>query len=572
MTPYYFVMKLLTHLLICIFFLNNINTALSQNKAETTDTLKNKSAKELFEIAIQKPTIHILEKTIKKAKEENDLETLTDSYYIINFFTEDENKLLYNDSIIALKEVHSSSLYPANAYYNKGVYFFNKRNLIKATDNFIKAHEYANKYYNKDIIVRSKQSLGLLKKETGDYKQALTLYKENFNYATSEDSILLSPYDYLEVIFSIASVYNELNEYDSLYHYNKLGIKESLRLKDTAKFNIFILNKSKALFNERKYDSSLFQLKKILPYYKSSNDHANLSVTYYYLAKNYLKLKEDKIAIQLLKKVDSLYQESNDARPKTKVQESYALLTSYYRNQKQLEDLILYQDKSIALTNKLHANELYINKKIVNDYDIPVILAENQKIVEEINATKERTKLFAYFLIIIIISILIISFYLNSRRKVYKKRFEELIRKKDSTLDIKTIKREKPSIKTTLNIPDAVTSKILVSLEKFEENKEFLNSKISIAGLAKSIGTNPNYLSKTVNHFKEISFSQYINTLRITYAVDSLKNDPIYRKYTLKAIAAEFGFNNTESFSKAFYKETGIKPSFFMKSIEKTNT
>jgi len=173
MTPYYFVMKLLTHLLICIFFLNNINTALSQNKAETTDTLKNKSAKELFEIAIQKPTIHILEKTIKKAKEENDLETLTDSYYIINFFTEDENKLLYNDSIIALKEVHSSSLYPANAYYNKGVYFFNKRNLIKATDNFIKAHEYANKYYNKDIIVRSKQSLGLLKKETGDYKQAL---------------------------------------------------------------------------------------------------------------------------------------------------------------------------------------------------------------------------------------------------------------------------------------------------------------------------------------------------------------------------------------------------------------
>ena len=114
-------------------------------------------------------------------------------------------------------------------------------------------------------------------------------------------------------------------------------------------------------------------------------------------------------------------------------------------------------------------------------------------------------------------------------------------------------------------------TKILTSLENFEKDKEFLNSKISIAGLAKSIGTNPNYLSKTVNHFKKMSFSQYINTLRIAHAIDSLKSDPMYRKYTLKAIAAEFGFNNTESFSKAFYKETGIKPSFFMKSLEKAS-
>ena len=163
-------------------------------------------------------------------------------------------------------------------------------------------------------------------------------------------------------------------------------------------------------------------------------------------------------------------------------------------------------------------------------------------------------------------------FYLNSRRKVYKKRFEELINKKGDSSNVKTINAEKPSLKTVLNIPDAVTTKILASLEKFEENKEFLNSKISIAGLAKSIGTNPNYLSKTVNHFKKMSFSQYINTLRITCAVDTLKSDTIYRKYTLKAIAAEFGFNNTESFSKAFYKETGIKPSFFMKSLEKVSS
>ncbi|WP_299768536.1 AraC family transcriptional regulator [uncultured Dokdonia sp.] len=565
-------MKLLTHLLICIFFLSSINTLLSQNKAKSIDTLKNKTAQELFYISARSPDISILEKAIKKAKEENNMSVLINSYNYMALRLKDENKLLYSDSIIALKDTYSNSFYPASAYYNKGFYFFNNGNFIKATDNFIKANEYANRYYNKDMIVRSKQSLGLLKKETGDYKQALTLYKENFEFATSGNTNTLSNTDYLEIILSIASTYNELNNYDSISYYNDFGIKESLRLKDTTKYNDFILNEAKALFNKEKYDRSLNNLIKILPYYKSSNDHANLSFTYYYLAKNYLKLKEDKIAIQFLKKVDSLYIESNDARPKTKVQESYALLTSYYRDQKQLEDLIIYQDKTIALTNKLHANELYTNKKIVNDYDIPLILANTKKAMDKIKAKEKRTKLLSYFLVVIIIAILIILFYLNTRRKVYKKIFEELISKKDDTLNLKSIKKEKPSTKTTLNIPDTVVSKILTSLEKFEKDKEYLNSKISIAGLAKSIGTNPNYLSKTVNHFKEMSFSQYINTLRITYAVSSLKNDSIYRKYTLKAIAAEFGFNNTESFSKAFYKETGIKPSFFMRSIEKTNT
>ncbi|GGG34434.1 hypothetical protein GCM10011344_38990 [Dokdonia pacifica] len=563
-------MKLLIRIFTCTLFFFLYHTTLSQNKVISTDTLKNKTAQELLTIAASKADTIILKKAIKAAKEENNFDILTDSYYLMGLYAKDEHKLLYNDSIINLKDQFNNSRYPASAYYAKGFYYFNKRNFIKATDNFIKANEYANRYYNKDIIVRSKQNLGLLKQETGDYKQALTIYKENFSYAISKESSLLLPEDYLEIIFSVASIYNELNKYDSLYYYNKLGIRESLRLKDTAKYNVFILNRSKALFNERKYDSSLYNLNQILPYYTSNNDHANLSVTYYYLAKNYFELKKDQQAIGLLKKVDSLYLKSNDARPKTKVKESYELLTSYYRDQKQLEDLIIYQDKTIALTNRLHADELYINKKIVNDYDIPVILADTKKTVEKIKAKEERVTLFSYFLVIIIITILIILFYLNSRRKVYKKRFEELIHKKHNT-PLKSITNEKASQKTALNIPDTVITKILTSLEKFEKNKEFLNSKISIAGLAKSIGTNPNYLSKTVNHFKKMSFSQYINTLRIAYAIDSLKSDPMYRKYTLKAIAAEFGFNNTESFSKAFYKETGIKPSFFMKSLEKAS-
>ena len=39
--------------------------------------------------------------------------------------------------------------------------------------------------------------------------------------------------------------------------------------------------------------------------------------------------------------------------------------------------------------------------------------------------------------------------------------------------------------------------------------------------------------------------------------------------WSIEAIAKEVGFKNSEPFSKAFLRKTGIKPSFFIKSLKK---
>ena len=78
-------------------------------------------------------------------------------------------------------------------------------------------------------------------------------------------------------------------------------------------------------------------------------------------------------------------------------------------------------------------------------------------------------------------------------------------------------------------------------------------------------------MSKIINRYKDKSFSNYINYLRINYISSELKNNAELRKYTIVAIADEAGFNTAESFSKAFYKETGIYPSFFIKELNKIN-
>jgi AraC-like DNA-binding protein len=51
----------------------------------------------------------------------------------------------------------------------------------------------------------------------------------------------------------------------------------------------------------------------------------------------------------------------------------------------------------------------------------------------------------------------------------------------------------------------------------------------------------------------------------------TLKKDDKLTKYTIQALAQEFGFNSAESFSAAFYKKTEIKPTYFIKELTKLN-
>jgi AraC-like DNA-binding protein len=86
--------------------------------------------------------------------------------------------------------------------------------------------------------------------------------------------------------------------------------------------------------------------------------------------------------------------------------------------------------------------------------------------------------------------------------------------------------------------------------------------------LSEDFETNSKYLSKIVNVYKNKTFINYINDLRIDYAVINLQESKTARKYTLQALAFEYGFNTTESFSKAFSKKTGLKPSYFIIELQ----
>ncbi len=165
----------------------------------------------------------------------------------------------------------------------------------------------------------------------------------------------------------------------------------------------------------------------------------------------------------------------------------------------------------------------------------------------------------------------------NLKRNQNTKRYDISYQRNIPTinqLEIKTCSIKKVDFSNSIegkkiNVPQDIVEKILFRLEKFEKNRGYTSKNISLSSLSKKLNTNTCYLSKVINHHKNSSFSTYINSLRINDVLQQLQNNIYVRKFTIKAIATEVGYTNSDSFSKVFFKITGYKPSDYIKNLNK---
>lgn len=121
---------------------------------------------------------------------------------------------------------------------------------------------------------------------------------------------------------------------------------------------------------------------------------------------------------------------------------------------------------------------------------------------------------------------------------------------------------------TTFVIPEKTENIILANLKMFESSEEMRNPNLSLALLAKQLNTNSKYLSEIINKQKEMSFSNYLNELRINYIVDKMRNNPEYLSYKTSYLAEEAGFLSRTTFTTIFKKITGQSPSQFIEQLK----
>ena len=101
---------------------------------------------------------------------------------------------------------------------------------------------------------------------------------------------------------------------------------------------------------------------------------------------------------------------------------------------------------------------------------------------------------------------------------------------------------------------DAMTQKLT---RLMHQEQLFLNANLTLVQLAKKLGTNTSRLSQFFNDNLQISFPNYLNTLRIAHAKTLLCAD---NRLPTDHIADLCGFNSLSTFYSAFKKMTGTTP------------
>jgi AraC-like DNA-binding protein len=148
-----------------------------------------------------------------------------------------------------------------------------------------------------------------------------------------------------------------------------------------------------------------------------------------------------------------------------------------------------------------------------------------------------------------------------------------IIRTKNKVL----LKKNLPEGKKELHARQANQNSVLndddlTLINAFEKlmmsNKTFCTADLTQDKVAKKLGTNRTYLSKAINDHYNMSYSRWLNEVRISESKKMLVDEK-YDHYSIEGIATSVGFSSLSTFNSNFKSITGLTPSYFRKNYSK---
>ena len=491
---------------------------------------------------------------LRKATSENNIIEKARAYYYKTTLDETLPALAYADSIIRITTKSSHPSYPAIGYALKGHLHYESGNFQIALTNYLKAYNLALIKNNVEQQKEFSLAIAAIRNLYGQHYAAIELYSKYLKLLKNEKNVGTKYYeDYTLLLFNLSLTHLRLHSLDSARHYADQGIHLTLELKDNVNFKDFILLDAQINFYEGAYNKSRDTLLK----YSGTLDGTSKAIKLYYLGKIEKRFNNNELSIKYFKEIDSIVSATED--PFQEVKDVYHQLILHSIDQNDKKGQIEYIGKLIAY-DSLHSTkqENVINAAMVS-YDIPYL--KHQKREAEAQLKNKKTILTGVGLLAGLGSFTGIFFFVRSvriQRKLKILMEEGLVRKEIIN---------KPIISHPSSVPEDIRKDILNKLDKFENSERFLDKDLDMSSLAQELETNTSYLSIIINTYKEKTFPNYLKDLRVSKAIRMLNNDPGLLKFSNQGLAEVFGFKTSESFSKAFYKNTGVYPSKFVKEL-----
>jgi AraC-like DNA-binding protein len=98
----------------------------------------------------------------------------------------------------------------------------------------------------------------------------------------------------------------------------------------------------------------------------------------------------------------------------------------------------------------------------------------------------------------------------------------------------------------------------------FETELIFLNHDLKITHISERMGLPVSKISLSIKQAHGQSFPEFVNSCRLTYLKDELTHNPIWKKYTIEALAFEAGFKNRQTLHFACKNLYGLSAAEFL--------
>lgn len=494
---------------------------------------------------------------ILKSKIENNPIELARAFYYKILTVNPEIALIYSDSIITVTEKSSHTSYPTLGYTLKANLLYEQGDFQKSLENYLKALELAIIKENKQDQQEISLAIAAIRNINGQHYAAATIYRSSLQELIQKPNYAEEAYeDYSTLLYNLSLTYLRLSQLDSAKYYTAKGLDLAASAKNEYDYRDFALVDAQINYYEKDYKRAKDSLQK----YIGDLDGTSKAIKLYYLGKIEKILGNESSAINYFKEIDSIITSTND--PFGEVKDVYqqliidALLRDNQKEQINYIEKLIYYDSLLST-----AREDVLNQAVLG-YDIPDLKRQKRKAERQLRLRNIYAAIAAALALVAIISGL---FYFQ-RARIMRKRLKLLMEPDQvSNFDLKSSIEDPPSIPADIRI------QILENLKLFEESNGYLNKDMDLSLLATELGTNTTYLSTVINHFKNVNFPNYLKQLRIKAAVYRLSHEPDLLKYNYQGLAGIFGFKTGESFSKAFFQETGVSPSKFLKELKNRN-
>lgn len=530
-----------------------------QSLNNPSDSILNKSYDELFQKIKSEGDKELksiyLKGFLHKAQKEKNWEEIVNGYKNYLHHSERKLRLTYSDSMIHASRKSGDSALIGSAYLTRGVVYYGEKQIDKALDHYITAYDYIKNTGDDYQKHKVKYMIGHVKYYLGYYDDAIKLFQECIAYFKDTNGRA-----YLNTLHSLGLCYNRMGNYGLSSDANMLGLAEADRLENHSMDAYFTHSEGINHYYRENYALAIKTINEALPFIEERGDFANVTVANFYLGSSYWSMGQQEKALPYFKKVDEIFVEKEYIRPG--LRKNYERLINYYDAKQNAKAELYYIKQLLKVDSVLSTTHKYLSGQIYKEFKTRQLLQKQTEIEHLLLKAKQKDTILAVAGIVIVLFIM----YGIYRRHRNRKKFAELMRKINSG---KPVSKKKPLNLGVLDINPEVADAIVKQLEKFEEQKGYIQPGLTLVKLAASFNANNRYLSKIIAHYKGKGFVEYINDLKIDHIIQLLQHKRLYRNYTNKALAGEVGFSSTQRFVNAFKRHTGVSPTFFIDELNK---